>query len=149
MSLARLLESQRTRLEQLNTLLEREQRALIAGRIDGPELEQIAMEKAERFKAIESTESGRATVQQRLGYPAGREGARRAALDAGCIEHWERTLALAAETARLNERNGRMISVRMAHNRQMLDYIHQITEKSVYAADGRTLSSQRRLSTSA
>ena len=149
MSLPRLLESQQARLGKLNALLEHEQQALVTGTIDGSQLERIAVEKADLLQAVEATETGRARVQERLGYPAGRDGARQAAADAGCLEHWQATLEQAAQTARLNDRNGRLISLRMAHNQQMLDYIHQITEKFVYAADGRTISGQRRLSTSA
>lgn len=149
MSLPRLLESQQQRLIKLNALLEDEQQALVAGTIDGARLEQIATGKAALFAAVEATESGRARVQERLGYPAGREGARQAAADAGCLEYWQATLEEAARTARLNDRNGRLISLRMTHNQQMLDFIHHITEKFVYASDGRTISGQRRLSTSA
>ena len=149
MSLPQLLKSQQARLSKLNALLEHEQQALIAGTIDGQQLERIATEKADLLQAVETTETGRARVQERLGYPAGRDGARRAAADAGCLEYWQTTIDQAAQTARLNDRNGRLISLRMAHNQQMLDYIHRITEKFVYAADGRTISGQRRLSTSA
>ncbi|MGM0535159.1 MAG: flagella synthesis protein FlgN [Pseudomonadota bacterium] len=149
MSLDRLLAHQQSRLETLNRLLEHEQEQLLCGTIDGPQLEAIANQKARLLLDLEETEAGRARVQRRLGYADDGEGARQAAKDAGCLEQWQATLAMAADTARLNERNGRLVSLRMRHNQQMLDYIHRIAEKSVYAPDGRTTSGQRRLNTSA
>lgn len=149
MSLDRLLESQQSRLEALNRLLEHEQEQLLCGSIDGSQLEMIANEKSRLLLGLDETEAGRARVQRRLGYASDGQGAHQAAKDAGCLEQWQATLALAAYTARLNERNGRLVSLRMRHNQQMLDYIHHIAEKSVYAPDGRTTSGQRRLNTSA
>ncbi|SEL74854.1 flagella synthesis protein FlgN [Halomonas daqiaonensis] len=149
MSLDRLLEEQQSRLGALTRLLENEQEQLLGGTINGAHLEEIAQEKSRLLLSLEETESRRARVQSRLGYATGGDGARQAADDAGCLEQWQATLEMAAHTARLNDRNGRLVSLRMSHNQQMLNYIHHIAEKSVYAPDGRTTSGQRRLSTSA
>ncbi|WP_280549064.1 MULTISPECIES: flagellar export chaperone FlgN [unclassified Halomonas] len=149
MSLRRLLEEQRSRLGALTRLLENEQEQLLSGTIDGPQLEKIAQEKSRLLASLEETESTRARIQQRLGYTTGGDGARLAAEDAGCLTQWQATLEMAAHTARLNDRNGRLVSLRMSHNQQMLDYIHRIAEKPVYTPDGRTTSGQRRLNTSA
>lgn len=149
MSLHRLLEEQQSRLATLTRLLDHEQEQLLNGTIDGARLEEIALEKAHLLQRLEETERNRARVQHRLGYPAGSRGARLAAEDADCLEPWQATLEMAAHIARLNERNGRLIGLRMAHNQQMLDYIHRIAEKSVYAPDGRATMGQRRLNTSA
>ena len=149
MSLRRLLEQQQSRLGALNRLLENEQAQLISGTIDGPQLENIAQKKSQLLSSLEDTESNRVRVQLRLGYAMGGDGARQAAKDAGCLDQWQATLELAADTARLNERIGRLARLRMTHNQQMLDYIHSIAEKSVYAPDGRTMTGQRRLNTSA
>ncbi|MDI5922824.1 flagellar export chaperone FlgN [Halomonas sp. LR5S13] len=149
MSLRRLLEEQQSRLGTLIQLLENEQEQLLRGSIDGPQLENIAQEKSRLLAILEETESTRARIQLKLGYTTGGEGARQAAEDAGCLYQWQATLEMTAHTARLNDRNGRLVSLRMTHNRQMLDYIHSIADKSVYAPDGRTTSGQRRLSTSA
>lgn len=149
MSLQRLLEEQQSRLGALTRLLEKEQEQLLCGTIDGPQLENIAQEKSRLLASLEETETTRARVQQKLGYAMGGDGAHQAAEDAGCLDQWRTTLKMAADTARLNESNGRLASLRMAHNQQMLDYIHRIAEKSVYTPDGRTTSGQRRLNTSA
>ncbi|QFU00108.1 FlgN protein [Halomonas sp. THAF5a] len=149
MSLQRLLEQQQSRLGALTNLLDHEQAQLLNGTIDGTRLEEIAEEKARLLQRLEETETSRAKVQRKLGYADDASGARQAAEDAGCLAQWQATLDMAARTARLNERNGRLIGLRMAHNQQMLDYIHRIAEKSVYAADGRATIGQRRLNTSA
>lgn len=149
MSLQRLLEQQRSRLETLTELLEREQEQLLEGTIDGSRLEKIAQDKFRLLLTLEETETNRARVQRRLGYADDASGARQAAEDAGCLAQWQATLEMAAHTGRLNERNGRLIGLRKAHNQQMLDYIHRIAEKSVYAPDGRATMGQRRLNTSA
>lgn len=149
MSLQRLLQGQQTRLETLTQLLEHEQKQLLGGVIDGPELEKIAQDKSCLLLSLEETESTRARIQHRLGYVIGGDGARQAAEDAGCHDQWQATLEMAAHAARLNERNGRLVSLRMTHNQQMLDYIHRIAETSVYTSNGRTTSGQRRLNTSA
>lgn len=149
MSLHRLLAEQQSRLGALTRLFEHEQEQLVVGMIDGPRLEKIAQEKSRLLLSLEETESNRARVQRRLGYATGGDGARQAAEDAGCLDQWQATLEMAAHTARLNDRNGRLVSLRMSHNQQMLDYIHRIAEKSVYSSEGRTTSGQRRLNTSA
>lgn len=149
MSLRRLLEEQQSRLGALIRLLENEQEQLLIGTIDGTHLENIAQEKSGLLRELEDTESRRARVQRMLGYATGGDGARLAAEDAGCLDQWQATLEIAAQIAHLNDRNGRLVSLRMKHNQQMLDYIHRVAEKSVYASDGRTTSGQRRLNTSA
>lgn len=149
MSLRRLLEEQQSRLSALTRLLESEQEQLLGGTIDGPQLESIAQEKSRLLANLEKTESMRASIQRKLGYATGGEGAHQAAEDANCLDQWRTTLDLTAGIARQNERNGRLVSLRMKHNQQMLDYIHRIAEKSVYEPDGRTTSGQRHLNTSA
>ncbi|TDO16767.1 MULTISPECIES: flagella synthesis protein FlgN [Halomonas] len=149
MSLQHLLEQQQSRLGALTRLLENEQEQLLSGHIDGPWLETIALEKSRLLTLLEETETTRSRIQHRLGYGSGGDAAQQAAHDAGCLETWRDTLEMAAHTARLNERNGHLVHARMAHNRQMLDYIHRIAEKSVYSPDGRATSAQRRLNTSA
>ncbi|MFG6176408.1 flagella synthesis protein FlgN [Halomonas sp. THAF12] len=145
MSLQRLLDDQISRLNDLSGLLEDEQALLVAGDIDGRRLNELAADKAGLQQALEDTETLRARVQRQLGYPEGVEGARRAAEDAGCHEGWHAMLDKARHIARLNERNGRLLELRMRHNQQMLDYIHRLADPDVYAADGRTGLQPRRL----
>lgn len=145
MSLQRLLDDQADRLDDLSRLLEEEQALLMAGDIDGRRLNELAADKAGLQQALEDTETLRARVQGQLGYPSGIEGARRAAEDAGCQAGWARVLDKARLIARLNERNGRLLELRMRHNQQMLDFIHRLADPDVYAADGRTGLQPRRL----
>lgn len=149
MSLSRLLNEQRERLEALSRLLAEEQERLIAGRIDGEALTRIAGEKSRLLAALEVSEASRLRVQGRLGYSPDASGASQAAADAGCLMHWQALLELAADTARANERNGRLVALRMQHNRELLDYLQRIAEKRVYTADGRPRADSGRVDTSA
>ncbi len=145
MSLQRLLDGQADRLERLGRLLEEEQGLLVEGEIDGQRLNALAAEKAALQQALEETEEARARVQHRLGYAEGTEGARQAAEDAGCLDGWQAMLDQARRIARLNERNGRLLELRMRHNQQMLDTIHRLADPDTYSADGRTGLQPRRL----
>ncbi|QFT86658.1 FlgN protein [Halomonas sp. THAF12] len=145
MSLQRLLGGQAERLAGLGRLLEEEQSLLVAGEIDGRRLNALADEKTALQQALEETEETRARVQRQLGYAEGIEGARQAAADAGCLDGWQTMLDHARQIARLNERNGRLLALRMRHNQQMLDYIHRLADPDTYSADGRTGLQPRRL----
>ncbi|RTR04379.1 flagella synthesis protein FlgN [Halomonas nitroreducens] len=145
MSLQRLLDDQQSRLAALSRLLEAEQALLVEGEVDGKALNRIADDKTGLLQALENTERLRTRVQQQLGYPPGSEGARQAAQDAGCLPAWEAMLDAGREIARLNERNGRLLTLRMTHNQQMLDYLHRLADPDVYAANGRTGLQPRRL----
>lgn len=145
MSLQRLLDGQAERLSQLGQRLEEEQELLVAGTIDGQRLNALAGEKTALQQALEETETTRARVQRQLGYADGPVGARQAADDAGCLDGWQAMLDHARQIARLNERNGRLLELRMRHNQQMLDYIHRLADPDTYSADGRTGLQPRRL----
>ncbi|PSJ22747.1 flagellar protein FlgN [Halomonas sp. ND22Bw] len=145
MSLQRLLDGQAERLARLGQLLEEEQALLVVGEIDGRRLNALAEEKTAVQQDLEDTEVIRARVQRQLGYAEGTEGARQAAADAGCLDGWQAMLNQARHIARLNERNGRLLELRMRHNQQMLDYIHRLADPDTYSADGRTGLQSRRL----
>lgn len=149
MSLLRHLKEQRARLEALLELFSDEQTQLIAGQPDGEALQRIAKAKTQLLSAIDASEASRRRVQHRLGYSPDARGARQAAREAGCETQWQALLSLTAEVARINERHGRLIELRMRHNRQVLDYIQGIAEKRVYSASGRPQASSGRLNTSA
>jgi len=55
----------------------------------------------------------------------------------------------AERVARMNDLTGQMLSLRMKHNRQMLDYIRQIAEKTLYKPDGRNSAQPGRINASA
>ncbi len=149
MSLARLLTDQKTRLSKLIALMEHEQTLLTQGSIDGNQLVKLAEDKQIVLAELEDMEKLRHTVQQRLGYEDTASGARQAAADAGCHTDWQRLLEKSERVARMNELTGQMLSLRMQHNQQMLDYIRQIAEKTLYKPNGRNSAQPGRINASA
>ena len=149
MSLARLLADQRGRLARLTQFLEQELELLTASQVDGEALAQLARRKQELLAEMERMETLRRQVQARLGYAEGPAGARTAAEEAGCLEEWEACLAATERTARLNDLAGELLQMRASHNQKMLDFIHQIADKTLYEPSGRTGRQPARLNTSA
>ncbi|MFO7647893.1 flagella synthesis protein FlgN [Halomonas campaniensis] len=149
MSLARLLSDQQARLSELNRLLEQELEALTVGQVDGELLKGIASRKRALLAELERTETLRRQVQQRLGYPVDPAGSLAAARDANCLDAWEACLAATERTARLNDLAGQLLGMRLTHNQQMLDFIHEVSEKTLYDPSGRSGRQPGRLSTSA
>ncbi|MBE0490270.1 MAG: flagellar protein FlgN [Halomonas sp.] len=149
MSLARLLSDQQSRLIRLTQLLEHELGLLTASQVDGKALTEVARRKQELLADLERMETLRRQVQVRLGYAAGPAGARAAAEEAGCQAEWEACLSATERTARLNDLVGELLQMRASHNQKMLDFIHQIADKTLYEPTGRTGRQPGRLSTSA
>ncbi|WP_447554854.1 flagella synthesis protein FlgN [Vreelandella sp. EE22] len=149
MSLSRLLTDQHQRLDELLELLGQEQTQLTQGTIDGEALASIAENKQMLLSALERMETLRRTTQLRLGYDDNGSGAFKAALDAGCQASWEKLLDKSERAARMNALTGQMLSVRMKHNQDMLNYIQQIAEKTLYQPNGRNRAQSSRLNTSA
>lgn len=149
MSLSRLLSDQHQRLDELVDLLSREQAQLTKGEIDGEELACIAEAKQTLLQALERMETLRRSTQRRLGYTDDADGAREAARDANCQASWESLLDKSERAARMNALTGQMLSVRMKHNQDMLSYIQQIAEKTLYQPNGRNKAQSSRLNTSA
>ncbi|HCR97113.1 MAG: flagella synthesis protein FlgN [Halomonas sp.] len=149
MSLAHLLSDQQQRIDELVALLSSEQTLLTQGDIDGKALADTAEGKQALLADIERIETLRRNVQKRLGYEDNANGARLAARDAGCQTAWETLLEKSERVARMNELTGQMLSVRMKHNQEMLDYIRQIAEKTLYKPDGRNSAQSGRINASA
>ncbi|WP_017429077.1 flagella synthesis protein FlgN [Vreelandella jeotgali] len=149
MGLSRLLTDQITRLDQLISLMENERLILTQGDIDGNRLVELADEKQALLEKLDEAEALRRSVQQRLGYDDSADGARRAALDAGCRKDWQALLEKSERVAHLNELSGEMLSLRMNHNQKMLNYIRQVAEKTLYKPDGRNKARPGRVNVSA
>ncbi|MCC5903629.1 MAG: flagellar protein FlgN [Halomonas sp.] len=149
MSLSRVLIDQQHRLDELAALLSREQAQLTKGDIDGEVLTEIAHTKQNLLVELERIENIRRSVQKRLGYQDGASGALAAATDANCKTAWESLLEKSERVARMNELTGQMLSLRMQHNQQMLDYIRKIAEKTLYRPDGRKNAQPGRINASA
>ncbi|MGR2737505.1 flagella synthesis protein FlgN [Billgrantia sp. Q4P2] len=137
MSLAKLLQEQQQRLDGVIGLLQQERTLLADAKIDGNVLGDIAARKQALLAKLEASETLRQSVQQRLGYASGAEGARQAAADAGCEHAWTHTLELTREAQRLNALNGKLVELRMEQNTRLLTFIHEAAEKTVYRASGR------------
>ena len=149
MSLARLLSEQRGRLATLTQLLEQELQQLATSQVDGEALVLVARRKQALLNEMERQETLRRQVQSRLGYVEGPKGARAAAEDADCLQEWEACLSATERTARLNDLVGELMQMRASHNQKMLDFIHQISDKTLYDPSGRTGRQPGRLNTSA
>lgn len=149
MSLASLLTDQQQRVDTLIDLLGSEQNLLTQGDIDGDALAGVAHQKQQLLAELERIESLRRSVQKRLGYENGARGAKLAAQDAGCTEAWNQLLEKSERAARMNALTGKMLSLRMQHNQQMLDYIRQIAEKTLYTPTGRNAAQSGKINASA
>ncbi|WP_447527326.1 flagella synthesis protein FlgN [Vreelandella sp. TE19] len=149
MSLSRLLLDQHQRLDELLELLTQEQAQLMQGAIDGEVLASLAETKQTLLSSLERMETLRRSTQLRLGYDDDASGAFKAAVDAGCQSSWESFLNKSERAARMNALTGEMLSVRMKHNQDMLGYIQQIAEKTLYQPNGRNQAQSSRLNTSA
>lgn len=149
MGLSRLLSDQLQRLDELVLLLSDEQAQLTKGSIDGDALSAIALQKQALLVELERIEQLRRNVQAKLGYADGALGAKQAANDAGCLITWESLLEKSERVSRMNELTGQMLSLRMKHNQEMLDYIRQIAEKTLYKPNGRNNAQPGRFNASA
>ncbi|WP_249979043.1 flagella synthesis protein FlgN [Vreelandella olivaria] len=149
MGLSRLLFDQQQRLDELISLLSSEQAQLTKGDIDGAVLTEIAQKKQALLNELERIETLRRGIQKRLGYSDGATGAITAATDANCEAAWETLLEKSERAARMNMLTGQMLSLRMKHNQEMLDYIRQIAEKTLYKPDGRNDAQPGRINASA
>lgn len=149
MSLARLLSDQHGRLGKLKALLEQELQLLTSSRIDGDTLARIAQQKQSLLDELERMETLRRQVQMRLGYAEGLEGARAAAEEADCLAVWSACLSATERTARLNSLVGELLEMRASHNQNMLAFIQQIAEKTLYNPSGRAGRQPGSISTSA
>lgn len=149
MSLASLLTDQQQRVDALISLLGNEQSLLTQGDIDGEALADVAHQKQQLLTELERIETLRRSVQKRLGYESGAQGAKTAARDAGCTATWNQLLEKSERAARMNALTGEMLSLRMQHNQKMLDYIRQIAEKTLYNPNGRNSAQPGRINASA
>jgi len=136
MSLAKHLARQSTCVAQFILLLEDEARLLAAGKVDGSQLSELAARKQALLGDIAQMESQRQYAQSRLGYGDDRNGAERAATDAGCLATWQQLLEQARRAQQLNQLNGETIRTRLAHNQRMLNFLHEAAGKGLYGPDG-------------
>ncbi|QJQ94422.1 MULTISPECIES: flagella synthesis protein FlgN [Halomonadaceae] len=136
MSLAAHLTRQHQRLEALVTSLLEEREALIPGQIDGQRLNGIATIKQELLAELDQLEAQRRKAQHKLGYADGLSGAEEAARDYDCLGEWSKMRELTERARRLNELNGELIQGRLRLNQRTLNFLHDVTGKTLYGPDG-------------
>lgn len=138
MSLAKHLARQSAAVAQFARLLEDELHQLAKGAVDGQRLTELAAAKQSLLTEIEQLEAQRRNAQLRLGYGDDRQGAARAAADAGCHNAWQQLLAQASRAQLLNRLNGESIRMRLEHNQRMLNFLHEAAGKGLYGPDGQS-----------
>lgn len=152
MSLRQHLTAQVERLEQLNALLEQEQKLLGDGKIDGEKLQQLAARKQTLQQAIEANETKRRAAQQKLGFSNDAAGAKEAAKQADCADIWQQLLERTQRIAQLNDLNGELIQHRLHHNQQMLNILRDAAGSggtAMYGADGSQDTTPQRINSKA
>lgn len=138
MSLAKHLARQSATLAQFILLLEDEQHALAQGQVDGQRLSELAAGKQALLDTLEQLEAQRRHAQLRLGYGDDRQGAARAAADAGCLASWQHLLGQASRAQELNRRNGDGIRARLEQNQRMLNFLREASGSGLYGPDGQS-----------
>ena len=128
-------------VKQMVSLLEEEQRELIAGRVD--QLESLAAEKLVQSRALDLYAGRRGAFLQAQGFGADARGLAACAAAAGARgqelrEAWARVAEAAAEARHLNEQNGALIRMRLASVDGRLAHLEAaVGGTTVYTAEGR------------
>lgn len=138
MSLAKHLARQSATLAQFTRLLRDEQHALAQGNVNGQLLAELAVGKQALLEALEQLEAQRRHAQLRLGYGDDRQGATRAAADAGCEAAWQQLLVDARRAHQLNRLNGESIRTRLELNQRMLNFLREASGNGLYGPDGQS-----------
>ncbi len=138
MSLSKHLHVQQQAIEQLVQLLEQERSALAQAKVDGERLQELTASKQAALLRLEQLEAIRSGAQLKLGYGAGRQGALKAAEEAGCVAVWREVQALARRARELNTANGGALGVRMAYNQRIVGFLNTVVGSKLYGPDGRS-----------
>lgn len=136
--LAEVLSRQYPGLQHLIALLREEQALLMLGQVDGTALTQLAKAKQESLTQLASLEQIRQALHQDMGLADQPDASEQAAREQGCLEEWYKVQALSLQASHLNRLNGTLIQQRLQHNQQVLQGLRQLTDTSVYSADGLT-----------
>ncbi|OLO05592.1 MULTISPECIES: flagellar protein FlgN [Salinicola] len=136
MTPAELIAEQQTLLQTLVQTLDAEASCLGEGRVDGERLGELAALKQRQLDALDRIESLRREHQQSQGFGTGSQGAGQFALAIGGHEAWQRIRALAEQVRRTNRLNGHIISARLEHNQQAIDFLNRAIGGNVYGPRG-------------
>ncbi len=149
MTLANLFDRQLTLLEELLSLLNREQQQLSLPQPNGTELETIAGLKAGNFQSMEHLEQSRRQLQLNLGFDDDASGTEAAARQAGCLTNWQTLQDLARRVQRVNQLNGGLINVRLSANQKILNFMREVRGVTLYGPDGQSSARSATISSSA
>ena len=137
--LPELIKDELALLRRFVTLLQEEQQALIEGDLE--RLLPLAEEKSRQANALGQLAVGRNQILSSQGLPADKRGMdawlESQAKASAARNDWAALLALAAETRRQNELNGKLIGTRMQHNQRALAVLAAATNQAMlYGPDG-------------
>lgn len=136
MTPAELIAEQHALLEKLAETLDAEASCLGAGKADGERLGELAALKQQQLNDLDRIESLRREHQQSQGFGMGSQGAEQFALSLDRHETWQRIRELAERVRRTNRLNGHIISTRLEHNQQAIDFLNRAIGGSVYGPKG-------------
>lgn len=141
MSLAIHLSRQRLLLEELVGMLAEERERLCEASLDVEALMALVQSKARLVREIDALEAQRNNAQARLGYAGGRQGAERAAIDAGCLDLWLALRAVALRVKSGNALNGGIVRQRLQANQRMLNLLNDARGSTFYGPTGHSAGS--------
>jgi|GEM_PF-2969694 len=136
MTPAELIAEQQTLLQALAATLDAEANCLGAGKVDGGRLAELAVLKQQQLDDLDRIESLRREHQQAQGFGTGSQGAGQFAHAMDKHEAWQRIRELAEQVRRTNRLNGHIISTRLEHNQQAIDFLNRAIGGSVYGPRG-------------
>lgn len=136
MTPAELLREQQALLQAFSETLDAEAVCLGSGNADGERLSELAASKQQQLSVLDRLENQRREHQRSQGFGVGSQGADRFADAIDMNEAWQRIRQLAERVRRTNRLNGHIISSRLEHNQQAIDFLNRAIGGSVYGPSG-------------
>jgi len=136
MTPAEVIVEQQTVLQAFAETLAAEADCLGTGKIDGKRLSALAELKQQQLNELDRIESRRREHQQASGFGLGSQGAEQFALALDLHATWQHIRQLAEQVRRTNRLNGHIISARLEHNQQAIDFLNRAIGGSVYGPNG-------------
>ncbi|MDH4573092.1 flagella synthesis protein FlgN [Salinicola acroporae] len=138
MTPAELLREQQALLQAFAETLDAEATCLGSGNADGERLSTLAASKQKQLSELDRLEALRREQQRSQGFGVGSQGAAQFANATGMDETWQRIRRLAEQVRQTNRLNGHIISQRLEHNQQAIDFLNRAIGGSVYGPSGQS-----------
>lgn len=136
MTPAELIAEQHDLLQAFAETLEAEASCLGAGSVEGQRLTELAAIKQRQLAELDRIENLRREHQQSSGFGLGSQGAEQFALAQDQHAAWQRIRQLAEQVRRTNRLNGHIVSARLEHNQQAIDFLNRAIGGSMYGPKG-------------